>query len=287
MASNKHKTYYNKKRKSCKVAAFHGILYIITIVTIQCERCQEGYKMQNKTAAITGCSQGIGKAIALKYAKEGYDVAICCRSQEQKLLEVKKEIEACHVNCLAFTGDMGCSKDAAAFFMQIEEKFHHLDVLVNNAGIAYFGLLQDMTDAEWDKTLSTNLSSVFYCSRLAIKMMLPQKSGKILSISSVWGCTGASAEVAYSTSKGGVNAFTKALAKELAPSNIQVNAIACGIIDTAMNSRLTKEELTAITDEIPAGRMGTVDEVAQLAYDINKKNDYLTGQIIILDGGWL
>ena len=101
------------------------------------------------------------------------------------------------------------------------------------------------------------------------------------------GCTGASAEVAYSTSKGGVNAFTKALAKELAPSNIQVNAIACGIIDTAMNSRLTKEELTAITDEIPAGRMGTVDEVAQLAYDINKKNDYLTGQIIILDGGWL
>ena len=143
-----------------------------------------------------------------------------------------------------------------------------------------------MRPEEWNAVLSTNLNSVFHCSKLAVQMMLPKKSGKILSISSVWGCIGASMEVAYSTTKGGINAFTKALAKELAPSNIQVNAIACGIINTEMNSFLSKEEMDAILDEIPAGRMGTADEVAELAYDINKKNDYLTGQIIILDGGW-
>jgi len=243
--------------------------------------------MPNKTAAITGCSQGIGKAIALKYAQEGYDVAICCRIQKEMLYKVKKEIEAYHVNCLAFVGDMGCPEDVSAFFAQIKKEFHHLDILINNAGISYFGLLQDMTDRDWDRILSANLSSVFFCSRLAIQMMLPQKSGKILSISSVWGCTGASTEVAYSATKGGVNAFTKALAKELAPSNIQVNAIACGMIDTPMNQHLSKEEINSITEEIPAGRMGTAEEVAQLAYDINQKNDYLTGQIIILDGGWI
>ena len=242
--------------------------------------------MSNKVAAITGCSRGIGKAIALKYAKEGYNVAICCRSQKEMLYKVKEEIEAYHVNCLAFLGDMGCPEDVNAFFEQIKKQFHQLDILVNNAGISYYGLLQEMSNDDWDKILSANLSSVFYCSRLAIQMMLPQKSGKILSISSVWGCTGASAEVAYSATKGGVNAFTKALAKELAPSNIQVNAIACGIIHTAMNSRLSKKELDDVLEEIPAGRMGTAEEVAQLAYDINKKNDYLTGQIIIFDGGW-
>lgn len=243
--------------------------------------------MPNKTVAVTGCSQGIGKAIALKYAQEGYNVAICCRTHKEMLYKVKEQIEAYHVNCLAFVGDMGCPEDVSVFFGQIKKQFHQLDILVNNAGISYYGLLQEMSNDDWDKILSANLSSVFYCSRLAIQMMLPRKSGKILSISSVWGCTGASTEVAYSATKGGVNAFTKALAKELAPSNIQVNAIACGIIHTAMNSCLSKEELDSILEEIPAGRMGTAEEVAQLAFDINKKNDYLTGQIIILDGGWI
>ena len=145
----------------------------------------------------------------------------CKKSDIDKIIkfltEVKKEIETYHVNCHAFVGDMGRPEDVSAFFTQIKEEFHHLDILINNAGISYFGLLQEMTDRDWDRILSTNLSSVFYCSRLAIQMMLPKKSGKILSISSVWGCTGASTEVAYSATKGGVNAFTKALAKELAP----------------------------------------------------------------------
>lgn len=243
--------------------------------------------MSSKVVAITGASRGIGRAVALKYAKAGYQIAICCHSQKDKLMQVRKEVETFSVDCLTFVGDMGNYDDALAFFTQIREHFGHLDILVNNAGISHIGLLQDMSTEEWNCIISTNLNSVFHCSKLAIQMMLPKKRGKILSISSVWGCVGASMEVAYSTTKGGINAFTKALAKELAPSNIQVNAIACGIIDTEMNAFLGSEELDYILQEVPAGRMGTADEVANLAYDINKKNDYLTGQVIILDGGWI
>ncbi len=246
-----------------------------------------GVSMSKKVVAITGASRGIGKAIALKYAKEGYDIAICCRSRKNELLAVKQEIENMSVNCLSYIGDIGVYQNSVAFFEQIKNHFGHLDILVNCAGISHIGLLQDMSPEEWNNIFSANLNSVFYCSKLAIQMMLPEKRGKILSISSVWGCTGASMEVAYSATKGGINAFTKALAKELAPSNIQVNAIACGIIDTEMNAFLSPEELDTILDEIPAGRMGTSEEVAQLAFDINKKNDYLTGQVIILDGGWI
>lgn len=243
--------------------------------------------MAQKVVAVTGASRGIGKAIALQYAQKGYHVAICCRKHDRELETVRNEIERLHSECLSFIGDMGNPEEAAAFFAQIQSRFGSLDVLINNAGVSHIGLLQDMTTQEWNSILSANLSSVFYCSKAAIQMMLPKKAGKILSISSVWGCVGASAEVAYSATKGGVNAFTRALAKELAPSNIQVNAIACGIIDTDMNAFLSPEESERITEEIPAGRMGTAQDVAKLAYDINEKNDYLTGQVIILDGGWI
>lgn len=243
--------------------------------------------MLTKVVAVTGASRGIGREIALAYAKAGYHVAICCHTRTQELLQVQKEIEAYSVTCLPFTGDMGSYEDVSAFFASIRKQFGHLDILINNAGISHIGLLQDMSVEEWNHIISTNLNSVFYCSKLALQMMLPQKRGKILSISSVWGCVGASMEVAYSTTKGGINAFTKALAKELAPSNIQVNAIACGIIDTEMNQFLNKEELDYILDEVPAGRMGTATEVAELAFAINQNNDYLTGQIITLDGGWI
>lgn len=243
--------------------------------------------MSKKVVAITGASQGIGRAIAIKYAQMGYNVAICCRSHVTELDAVKENILRYHVDCLAYIGDMGKYEHVMSFFEQIQNKYGRLDILINNAGISHIGLLQDMTPQEWDSILAANLNSVFYCSKAAIQMMLPNKSGKILSISSVWGCVGASTEVAYSTTKGGINAFTKALAKELAPSNIQVNAIACGIIDTNMNAFLSDEEMSYIIEEIPAGRMGKSEEVAKLAYDINEKNDYLTGQIIILDGGWI
>lgn len=182
---------------------------------------------------------------------------------------------------------MGNYNDVTEFFKLIEKEGKEPYILVNNAGISYTGLLQDMTPEDWEHIIHTNLSSVFYCSKLAIPMMLRRKAGKIINISSVWGCTGASTEVAYSATKGGVNSFTTALAKELAPSNIQVNAVACGIIDTDMNSFLSKEEIESITEEIPACRLGTSEEVAEFIYQLAESGNYLTGQIIKFDGGWI
>ena len=161
-----------------------------------------------------------------------------------------------------------------------------LDVLVNNAGISYVGLLHEMSPEEWRNVLSTNLDSCFYACKGAIPLMLQRHAGKIINVSSVWGNVGASMEVAYSASKGGVNAFTKALAKELAPSNIQVNAIACGVIDTSMNACFSAEDMEALRAEIPADRIGDPGEVAALALQLAKAPAYLTGQIITLDGGW-
>ena len=167
------------------------------------------------------------------------------------------------------------------------DKFGHINVLINNAGISHIGLLSDMSIEEWNKIVANNLTSVFSFSKLVIPQMVSYKSGKIIQISSVWGNVGASCEVAYSACKGGINAFTKALGKELAPSNIQVNAIACGVIDTDMNKCFTDEERNELADEIPAGRFGTADDVASLALSIATGNEYLNGQIITLDGGWI
>ena len=177
---------------------------------------------------------------------------------------------------------MGREQDVAELFSGIRQ----IDVLVNNAGMAHFGLLSDMTAAQWHEILAVNLDSCFYTCRAAIPLMLRRHQGRIINISSVWGTQGASMEVAYSASKGGMNAFTKALAKELAPSNIQVNAIACGIIDTAMNGTLSPEDLAALKEEIPADRLGRPEEVAQLALYLATAPAYLTGQIITIDGGW-
>ena len=172
-------------------------------------------------------------------------------------------------------------------FKEIESRFGHVDVLVNNAGISIIGLLQDLSFEDWNRILSANLSSVFHCAKLAIPGMIHNHSGKIINISSVWGVCGASCEVAYSATKGGINALTRALAKELAPSNIQVNAIACGAIDTEMNAFLSEEEKESLMAEIPAGRMGQPDEVAALVLQLITGNEYLTGQVIQLDGGWI
>ena len=170
--------------------------------------------------------------------------------------------------------------------LKLFERISHLDVLVNNAGIAHIGLLTDMTSAEWHQIMSVNLDSCFYTCRSAIPLMLKEHAGKIINVSSVWGVHGASTEVAYSASKGGMNAFTKALAKELAPSNIQVNAVACGVIDTEMNSCLSPEDLEILRGEIPADRLGQPKEVAELILQLAQSPSYLTGQIITIDGGW-
>ncbi len=243
--------------------------------------------MSKKTVLVTGSSRGIGKAIAVKYAKKGYNVVINCLRNKELLDNVKKEIESYQVSCHTFVGDIGDFSTAEQLFSEITKLYGSLDILVNNAGISHIGLLTDMTADSWNHMINNNLTSVFNCCKLAVPGMVHKKSGKIVNISSVWGNVGASCEVAYSTTKGGIHAFTKALAKELAPSNIQVNAIACGAIDTEMNHFLTDEELVDLVNEIPAGRLGTAEEVADFVYAITHKNQYLTGQIISLDGGWI
>lgn len=240
-----------------------------------------------KTAVITGASRGIGYACALKLAGMGYNIAVNCHKNSCLLDRLEEETRKYNIKCIKHTGDIGIFKNASHFFKTIEEEAGLPDVLINNAGVSYIGLLQDMLPDEWDYLMRTNLTSVFNCSKLVIPLMLKRKSGKIINISSVWGCTGASAEVAYSASKGGINAFTMALAKELAPSNIQVNAIACGIIDTDMNRSFSKEEIDAIKEEIPACRIGTPGEVAGLVSQLAESGSYLTGQVIKLDGGWI
>lgn len=243
--------------------------------------------MRRKTVLITGSSRGIGKAIAIKYAKKGYNVVINCVKNKELLEKVKKEIEGYQTSCLSFVGDVGDYEVCTAMFQEIKKAYGSLDILVNNAGISYVGLLTDMEIQDWNQILQNNLTSVFNCCQLALPDMLHQKRGKIINISSVWGSTGASCEVAYSATKGGVNAFTRALAKELAPSHIQVNAVACGAIDTEMNHFLADDELLCLTEEIPSGRLGRAEEVADLVYSLTHKNDYLTGQIVTLDGGWI
>jgi len=234
-------------------------------------------------ALVTGASRGIGRAIAEALAEAGYHLILTCSHTLPDLQEVAACLEEKYgITCTAMAAD--ASKPAA--IEKVFASLDHLDVLVNNAGISYIGLLTDMSVEEWQHVLNTNLSSCFYTSRLAVPLMLLKHSGRIINISSVWGNVGASMEVAYSASKGGVNSFTKALAKELAPSNIQVNAISCGVIDTAMNHCFSPEEMNALREEIPADRLGQPEEVAKLVLQLIQAPTYLTGQILTLDGGW-
>ncbi|MBQ4473582.1 MAG: SDR family NAD(P)-dependent oxidoreductase [Lachnospiraceae bacterium] len=243
--------------------------------------------MSERTVLVTGASRGIGKAIALRYASEGCRMVINCLRREEELMQTKKEIEELGAQCLAFVGDAGDEAFARKMVQEAAEAFGTVDVLVNNAGISFVGLLTDMTGADWERILKTNLTSVFHLCSLCVPGMVAKKAGKIVNISSVWGKVGASCEVAYSATKGGVNAMTKALAKELAPSNVQVNAVACGFIDTEINHFLTDEEVMAVVEDIPAGRAGRAEEVADLVYALTDGQDYLTGQVISLDGGWI
>ncbi|MCD8052869.1 MAG: SDR family oxidoreductase [Lachnospiraceae bacterium] len=243
--------------------------------------------MNHSLALVTGASRGIGRAIALRFAEAGWDVAIVARQNQEKLDQVRTLIESHHVLCYPFLTDVGERDAAARIFDALGEQGRNVEVLVNNAGISHIGLLQDTTWEEWQQILQTNLTGCYAMCKEAIPSMIWNHSGRILNISSVWGLCGASCEVAYSATKGGLHALTKALAKELAPSNIQVNAIACGAIDTDMNAWLSDEERRALEEEIPAGRLGRPEEVAQLALQLVTGNEYLTGQIIALDGGWV
>lgn len=240
-----------------------------------------------KNVLITGASRGIGRAIALEFAKKGYDVCINCVREKGKLDELAEMIrkECKNSRVIEYFGDISDADFVRSMFDDIKDKFGGLDVLINNAGISKIGLFTEMSDDEWRRICGVNLDGVVWCSREAVKLMLEKHSGKIINISSMWGQVGASCEVAYSATKGGVDSLTRALAKELAPSGIQVNAVSCGVIDTDMNAGISDEVRESLTESIPAGRFGTPYEVAELVTALCEGKDYLTGQIIRIDGG--
>ncbi len=234
-------------------------------------------------ALVTGASRGIGRNIATALASQGYHLILTCQKNYRELVDLASQLEKEYkITCIPKQCDAKDPEAVKLLFKEIQQ----LDVVINNAGISYYGLLQDMTFEEWNQVISTNLSSSFYTSKYAIPLMLSKQKGHIINISSVWGTVGAATEVAYSASKGGLNTFTKALAKELAPSNIQVNALCCGLIQTEMNANLSSEDMDALLEEIPAGRAGTPEEVAEAVLCLLKMPSYFTGQTVTIDGGW-
>lgn len=244
--------------------------------------------MIKKNVLITGASRGIGRSTALLFADKGFHVFLNCHKSIEELQKVQQEIEQNHPNCSTIvTGNVGNPEDVRSIFREIYSHCDSLDVLVNNAGVAHIGLLMDLTDEEWRRIIDTNLSSVFYCCREAVPKMVSKKSGRIINISSMWGTVGASCEAAYSASKSGIHGLTRALAKELAPSGIPVNAIACGVIDTVMNSQLDKTERQELAEEIPAGRFCSPEEIAEMIWQTANTPVYMTGQIIGVDGGYI
>lgn len=245
-----------------------------------------GDTIMNKTAIITGASRGIGAATAVSLAKEGCELLLCANTSKKELEKVKETCLKYTSNCHCITGDIGKSETCRSAVDSALKHFGHIDILINNAGCSNIGLITDLSDEEWFKILNTNLSSAFFMCRQVLPHMVHEKSGRIINISSIWGNSGASCEAAYSATKGGLNSLTKALAKELAPSGISVNAVACGMIDTQMNSCFSKEEICDICSDIPIGRMASPEETADFITLLLKAPLYMTGQVIGFDGGW-
>ena len=234
-----------------------------------------------KTAVITGSSRGIGKAIAEEFAKNGYHVILNASKSADELNDAYEEFLSKGYSCEAVLADVSEYEECKKLFIKAP------DVLVNNAGISHIGLFTDMPPESFKHLIDVNLMSAFNCSHIALKTMIRNHCGNIINISSIWGERGASCEVVYSASKGGINSFTKALAKEVGLSGIRVNAISCGVIDTKMNACFDEEEKAALCDEISLARFGKAEEIAKLAYFLaeDDKSGYINGQIITADGG--
>jgi len=245
-------------------------------------------KLKGKVAIITGGSRGIGKGIAIELAKAGCCLVINYKSNDEAAEETMQEIKELGAYAIKIKGDVGDYEFSKEMIKTTLEKLGRVDILINNAGISKVGLFMDATTQEWDDVLNVNLKGAINCSHNVVKEMIKQKSGSIINISSMWGEVGASCEVIYSASKGAVNAFTKALAKELAPSNIRVNAIAPGVIDTEMNSFLTSSERKSLINEIPMMKFGEVSDVGMLVtFLVSENSKYITGQVITIDGGMI
>lgn len=240
-----------------------------------------------KTAIIIGASTGIGRATALALSGKYNSISITSFIHKEELLSLRDELMAKGCICYCETGDAGDMEFMEKFIQNtIDHLGSDIDLLINNAGISYVGLINDMTAQDFDRTMKSNVYSVFNSCRLVVPHMIQHHKGHIINISSVWGNVGASCEVAYSASKGAVNSFSKALGKELAPSGITVNAIAFGAIDTSMNGHLSPEERQMLEDEIPAGRMAIPSEAADFIVHIAECGEYLNGQVITFDGAW-
>lgn len=236
-----------------------------------------------KTVLITGGTRGIGRACVEKFCHDGWNVAFLYKTSDSIAKKLADKTSAFPIQC-----DVSSSKQVKDAVLSVIDRFGSLDVLVNNAGISYSGLIQDMTDDDWRSLIDTNLGSVFYTCREVVPLMIRQGSGTIINVSSMWGITGASCEVAYSASKSGVIGFTKALAKELAPSHIRVNAVAPGAIDTDMMSEYTEEDLKAIADETPLGVLGKTQNIADAVYFLACETaSFITGEVLNVNGGFL
>ena len=236
----------------------------------------------NKVVLITGASRGIGRDIAEKLAQKGYQVIANYNRSEEKAKELKSK----YANIDIYKADVSKREEVHNMIKSILEKYKKIDVLVNNAGISLTGLFTDVTDEEWNKIINNDLYSVFCTTQEVLTNMIMRKEGCIINISSIWGIVGSSCESIYSVAKAGVDGMTKSLAKELGPSNIRVNSIAPGIIDTDMNKNLTQEDIKNIEEEIPLEKIGKGLDIARCVEWIIQ-DEYTTGQIISINGGWI
>ena len=243
-------------------------------------------EFKDKTVLVTGASRGIGREIALSFAKEGASVIGLYNNSLEDANSLLEELNKYSGDNAIFKCDVSDCIDVRDVFENIKNRYKQIDILINNAGIPHYGLLTDISIAEWHSVINTNMNSLFYVTRELLPNMIKNKIGNIINISSIWGELGASCEVAYSTSKGGVDTFTKALAKEIGPSNIRVNAIACGYIETDMNSPLSQAEKNDFINLTSLMKGGTPCDVAELClYLASDRSKYMTGQIIRIDGG--
>lgn len=239
------------------------------------------------TALITGASRGIGKAIALRLAADGCRVIVNYQQQADKAAQVCRQIQQNGGQALALPADVSQPEAVAQLFAQTQSHFGGVDILINNAGIGHFGLLTDITPAEWRHIFAVNVDGAFNCIQAALPHMIHKKNGVIINIASIWGLVGASCETAYSASKGALIALSKALAKELGPSQIRVNCVAPGVIDTEMNSRLNPEEITALKEETALGCLGQPEDIAAaVSWLISPESKFITGQVISPNGGF-
>ncbi|WP_416335020.1 elongation factor P 5-aminopentanone reductase [Anaerococcus sp. DFU013_CI05] len=240
-----------------------------------------------KTVLITGSSRGIGAAIARRLNNE-YKIIINYNKSKDKAMELLDELRETNPNVIAIKADVSDENEVENMFAIAEKNFGHVDILINNAGISHFSIIQDIDFDTWKNVINTNLNSVFLNSKRAIPNMISNQYGVIINMSSIWGDFGASMEALYSTSKGGINTFTKAMAKELAPSGIRVNAIAPGIVDTdLMRNDFSKSELEELKKEVAVNRFAKPEEIAGLVrYLISDEASYITGDIIHINGGF-